>query len=144
MTVSTLHETTHKIGRNFVPIQANGIYDFSKQGGAVGDINLPLFIPARCVVTNVLIVKKTAFTSGGSATVALKAVSTGDILAATAYDNAAFTAACSNAKQNGISNMIVNDSDSQVQVIMTVAAAALTAGKYEIILSCRPLSNVNA
>jgi hypothetical protein len=60
-------------------------YDFDKHGGAVGEITVygpP--IPAGSIITDGRIHVKTAATSGGSATLQIKALSTDDIVTSTA------------------------------------------------------------
>lgn len=111
-----------------------GEYDFSKQGGAVGSFNLKdkdgvdVKIPANALILNAFAVVRTAATSGGSATIALKAESAGDLLAATAV--ASFSAA---AKIQGVPDFgtlgdsVLTTAERTLQA--TVAVAALTAGK---------------
>lgn len=147
MTVYTNHELNNPIGKQLnLPAHVGGLYDFAKMGGAVRDILLPVFIPPRSMVTRGYIVKKTALASGGSATLALKASSTGDVLAATAFDNAVFTGASANTKQldsTGLTGRIVNDTDSSLQITLTIAGAALTAGKFALIFDCIPIPQLN-
>ena len=107
---------------------ASFVYDFSEDGGAVGDILLgDKIIPKNAVIIGGLIDVKTAPDSGGSATIALKVKDAGDVLAATAITSLGaglhdvvpdFTA----------SNMIKTTAASQLT--MTVGTAALTAGRF--------------
>jgi len=108
-------------------------YDFALQGGAIGSINTGIFVPAGAHVTRAYVEKVTAFTSGGSATVALSLVSAGDLLAAVAYNNAIFTAAIGTAIPTGTpATFVKNTATTEKQITLDVATAALTAGKYTI------------
>lgn len=108
-------------------------YDYSVHGGAVGSIGTNIFIPSSSHVTKVYFEKFTAFTSGGSATVAVTLVSAGDLLAATAYNNAIFTANIGTGIPTGTpATMVKNTNSTETEVLFTIATAALTAGKYNI------------
>lgn len=111
------------------------VYDFAVLGGAIGDIPLlddegnPAMIPAKAIVTNVLIDTLTAPLSGGAATVALKLVSAADLLGATA--KASVTGMLDGIPVNTAATAVKNGaSDSQVKA--TVGTAALTAGKLNV------------
>jgi len=106
---------------------AKAEYDFAGAGGAIGDFDLGVTIPDNAVVLSCIIEKITAFTSGGSATVALKIEGAGDCVAATAFDNAAFTGAVTVGAALGSTKF---KTTAARNVTMTVATAALTAGKY--------------
>lgn len=112
------------------------VYDFSVSGGAVGDIGLldddgnPAKIPANAIVTRVLIDVLTAPTSGGSATVAGKLVNAADLLAATAI--ASITGFVAGKPDEAVANLVKPTSETQVKI--TVAVAALTAGKFNMFL----------
>lgn len=105
-------------------------YDFALDGGAIGDITLRgSVLPAGAFIVGGWIDVITALTSSGAATAALKSVAAGDLLPATG--KASFEA---NAKIglatfiNG--GMLVGPTTAYTQIKMTVAAAALTAGKF--------------
>lgn len=113
---------------------AKGVYDFSVSGGAVGTFNLlpeTDLIPANAIVTRALIDVVTAPTSGGSATVAVKVKNANDIKTATAIasytvglmDGVPVDTAATSIKLTAASN-----------IVMTVATAALTAGKIVVFL----------
>lgn len=128
---------------SFAHAQAGGkaftqeyVYDFAKQGGAVGQISLvnpanPL--PVGAIVTSVHYNVMTAFTSGGSATVAIGDVASGArYLAATAYNNAAYTANTPAAAAIGVPMRV--GAANAGQIAITIATAALTAGKMMIVV----------
>lgn len=101
-------------------------YDFAVHGGAVSAITLPLQIPTGSVVSRVFIKPVTAATSAGLATIAL-ALGGVAVKAATAFDNASYTA----------SNIIYSAgavTSTAAALTATVATAALTAGKYDIVV----------
>lgn len=103
---------------------ASALYDFSVSGGAVSDINLDFTFDEAVIVTKVVALEQTALTSGGSATVTLKAGSTA-LTDAEAFDTG-FTGADALALASSATAIAVA-ADSQLKV--TVGAEALTAGK---------------
>lgn len=121
-----------------IPNCLKGTYSFATDGGAVGDITfkdaatgLAVKIPSGAVVRNVTVYVETAATSGGAATLAVKLESAADLLAATAV--ASFTLG---AKLQGIPDFAtVADyvvTTAERTLTLTVAAAALTAGKIHV------------
>lgn len=106
-------------------------YDFTRDGGAVGDNALGLVIPDKTIlVGRGYINVTTPFTSGGSATVALKIQSSADLKSATAI--ASFTGLMDLELDGVASNGIVLTADRTL--IVTVGTAALTAGACTIYL----------
>lgn len=103
-------------------------YDFSEHGGVVGDNALPFVLPAGAIVYAGMIDVITAPTSGGSATVALKLEGAGDILAATAIGS--LTGLVDVVPDGTAGNAVKTTVERQLQ--LTVATAALTAGKMII------------
>lgn len=102
-------------------------YDFSKLGGAVGALTLGLSLPKGAIVTQLWTDAQTAMTSGGSATVALSAGA--EVLkAATAFDDASYIGV-----DQHLSAPIKLATGGQLT--LTIAAAALTAGKLRICLA---------
>jgi hypothetical protein len=102
------------------------VYDFAKQGGAISVITLPVNVPTGAFISRVFIKPTTPATSGGSATVALDLGGVA-LKAATAYNNAAFTA----------SNIIYSTgavTTTAANLTWTIAGATVTAGKYEIVV----------
>lgn len=100
------------------------VYDFSQDGGAVGTVTFRRQLPAGAIVTRVFSDEITALTSGGSATLQLKAGST-DLVDATAFDTG-FAGTESQALASS-AEAIKLSADSELQ--MEIATAALTAGK---------------
>lgn len=113
---------------------AKGSYSFAVSGGAVGDISLldssgvALVLPLNAVIRQVVIDVITAPTSAGSATVALKAQSAGDLLAATAI--ASVTGRLDGIPAGAAANMIKLTANRTLAI--SIAVAALTAGKLNV------------
>lgn len=115
-----------------------GNYKFSRDGGAIGDINLKdqdgvsfLKIPSGAVVTQAFAFVRSALTSGGAATVDLNLEAANDLLAAQAV--ASFTAS---AKIAGIPDF-ATIADWVVTTVertltLSVNTAALTAGELDV------------
>ena len=108
------------------------LYDFAAVGGAVGAITLTamdgtaLSMPGNAVIRNITYEVVTAPASSGSATIALGLVANTDAFkAATAFDNAAYTAASHMHNEVPLKN-----GPAPLAVLATVATAALTAGKF--------------
>lgn len=106
-------------------------YDFAKDGGAVGDINLRgAKLPEGAIVIRTTIHSITAIVSGGATTIALKLQTAADMLAATA--KASFSA---NALLDGVQ---VDTAATMIRCtaartpVATVAVAAITAGKFVV------------
>lgn len=112
------------------------IYDFAVDGGAVGTISLlnpANRLPSGAVVLSAHYTVLTAFTSAGSATVSLgDAASSARYLALTAYNNAAFDADVPKAIATGVPVAVSSANISNVS--LTVAVAALTAGKLRFVI----------
>lgn len=113
------------------------VYDFAKQGGAVGFISLKGMganaLPSNAILTSAHFMVLTAFTSGGSATVALGDAAGGaKYKAATAYNDSAYTANVPVAVAIGLPGLVSSANIANVGI--TVATAALTGGKMRIVL----------
>lgn len=112
------------------------IYDFSKVGGAVGDIKLKTSdgdtfkLPAKAIIRRVLIDTVTAPTSGGSATIALKAVSAGDLKAAAAFGT--YTGLLDGIPAFSAATSI--KTSAEIEPVITIGTAALTAGKIVVFM----------
>lgn len=109
------------------------VYDFAVDGGAVGFIDLAdaMKLPVGTKILRVWYSVETAFTSGGSATVAIgDAASGARYLAATAYNNAAYNAGT--LAQAAIGTPVAVSSANIGKLGITVATAALTAGKLKL------------
>lgn len=114
---------------------ATAHYDFAVDGGAVGDIALRgQKIPQGAIITDVLIDVETVPTSGGAATVALKAESAADLQSAAAISGAPWSAI---APKHGTlaANSVPVKTTAERTITATVAAATLTAGKFQVIVS---------
>lgn len=109
-------------------------YDFAIDGGAVGDITLRgPGLPDDAIVDTGKVQVKTAVTSGGSATVAVKLLSAADLLAATA--KASLTAnAIFDVVPAGTAATALRTTSAGLKPAITVAVAALTAGKLIVAL----------
>ena len=124
-------------------------YDFSTQGGAVSSITLSSDVNALeegVIVKRVMVVVKTAFTSGGTPTVTLG--NTGDTDGYMADIYALGTAG--NVINSGqVAGALIWDDTNDHEIwypidstannqnlVLTIGTAALTAGKLEIYLEC--------
>lgn len=103
------------------------VYDFDKDGGAVGALDI-FKAKEACLVVFAYMKVKTACTSGGSATVSVG--NTGDVagmIAATAVASLTSGAQILGAALDASHKLAADDI-----VQMDIATAALTAGKIEI------------
>lgn len=111
------------------------IYDFASLGGAVGDIALlddegnPAIIPSKAVVTRCWSETITTVTSGGSATVAAKLLTAADLQAATAKASLVAGAFVEGVELGTAATYLKQSNALDQQVKVTVAVAALTAGR---------------
>lgn len=114
-------------------------YSYAVQGGSTADISLitnlsnPLsyaVLPAKAIITNVWINTLTQPTSGGSATVAIKAVSANDLLSAKAVG--IFQGIIQGVPANTTTTFVSLTSAKTIKA--TVATAVLTAGKFDVII----------
>lgn len=140
--------TSHNAGR-WIAAQ----YDFAVHGGEVGSIPLRVTVPAGAVVVNSLLHVLTAPTSGGSATIAISLESAGDILAATAFDAAPFDGTFGLGLARYRPTVVQDEIEpnpwaldessaaafvattAERQLTLTIATAALTAGKINVFLN---------
>lgn len=102
------------------------LYDFTQDAGAVGDVTFGAYLPAGAIVTAVIADVLTAVTSAGSATVALKAGSTA-LTGATA--KASLAAGCGTIALASSATAIKPSATAATELAITIATAALTAGK---------------
>ena len=125
---------TGTLGRGRVSV-AVGRYDFAVDGGTVGDITLRGdTIPSGAIITDVLIRVDTVLTSGGAATVALKAESAADLNAADAISGAPWST--TGAKRGDLTATTAPVLTTAARAIVaTVATAALTAGKFRVFVT---------
>ncbi len=109
-------------------------YDFAKDGGAVGDIALRGDrLPNDAVITSGMIHVNTAVTSGGLATVALSVLAAEDVLAATAKASLTLNALLDTVPV-GTAATAIRTTSAGLGVTMSIAVAALTAGKITVAL----------
>jgi len=109
------------------------LYDFDVDGGAVSDIALGT-IPNDATIIQAWYEVITAPTSGGSATIAL-GVDIDDaagIKAATAFDDASFAAGYHDTLCDNTASTFTTKSTAVRDVILSIVAAVLTAGKIRI------------
>jgi hypothetical protein len=111
--------------------RANFVYDFAKHGGDIGDITVgPKLLPPEAIVTHGIVRVITA-PVGTGATVAIKAVGTDDILAATAITSLTLDSLTETVcvPQTGSTWILCT---AYTQLTFTIATAALTAGKIHV------------
>lgn len=109
-------------------------YDFAKDGGAVGDIALRGDrLPNDAVITSGMIHVNTAVTSDGLATVALSVLAAEDVLAATAKASLTLNALLDTVPV-GTAATAIRTTSAGLGVTMSIAVAALTAGKITVAL----------
>lgn len=125
------------VGNNNVQVMEYE-YDFAKSGGAVGFINLATALkkdlPVGAIITDVHYYVETAFTSGGAATVAIGDASAGAVYkAATAFGDATYAAGFVAKAAIGSPNYLAVANEGKFGI--TVATAALTAGKVKFLVS---------
>lgn len=113
------------------------LYDFDVDGGAAGAISLKgahgsaSTLPAGTIITDCVTKCVTALTSGGGATVALGITgSATGIEGATAYSDGSYSAANAMDRKTPSAPLLVSTADSAV--LLTIATAALTAGKVRV------------
>jgi hypothetical protein len=132
-----LGEAVHK-----TPCLIKAIYDFSVQGGAVGNIKLlddagnAAYLPTGAVVNRVTAYVVTAVTSGGSATVAATLLSSGDLMVATAKASLGIGVFVDGVPVGTAATMKgpVVAGGLGTQLSIDVAVAALTAGKIQFFI----------
>lgn len=109
-------------------------YDFAKHGGAVGEITVPGdVIPEGAIIKEGLVHVKAAVTSGGSATLQIKALTTDDILASTAEAGLTLNALLATVPV-GLAASSIRVTSDIIALVFTVGTAALTAGKIVVAL----------
>lgn len=110
-------------------------YDFAKHGGATGDITVyGDGIPANAIICGGVIRVNAAVTSGGLATVAIKAATAEDILAATAKASLTLNALLATVPDFATVGDMVTLASAINSLTFTVGTDALTAGKITVAL----------
>lgn len=121
-----------RLGQGRVKV-AVGKYDFAVEGGAVGDITLRGHtIPSGAILLDALLHVDTALTSGGAATVAIKVESAADVNAADAISGAPWSTAGAK-RADFVATSAPIKTTAARSIVATVAAAALTAGKFTVV-----------
>lgn len=113
-----------------------GRYDFSVDGGAIGDIDLTseAVIPEGAVVLGGFIEVDTVLTSGGSATVALKVNSAADMQTAAGVGSAPWSTTGRKSVIPVFTGATAVKTTAARKIQATVATAALTAGVFDVVL----------
>lgn len=114
---------------------ARARYDFAVEGGATGDIALRGDkIPASAIVLGAIVDVITVPTSAGAATIAGKLEAAADINGADAISGAPWsTTGAKNADVNAVNSGVKTTVERTLNI--TVGTAALTAGKFDVIMS---------
>jgi hypothetical protein len=124
---------------------AQGEYDFAVDGGAVSTITLRSAasgslgneIPAGSVITGGYIEVDTIVTSGGAATVAVNGEAAGDLLVAAAVAGAPWSTTGRKSIIPVGSGATTVKTTAKRSLTVTVADAALTAGKFRVVVLYR-------
>ncbi len=129
-------EGARKIGASEIGLGgvkvAVGLYDFAKDGGAVGDITLRGgTIPSGAIIVDALLHVDTALASGGAATVAVKVESAADINAADAISGAPWSTTGAKRADFTATSAPIKTTASR-NIVATVGTAALTAGRFQV------------
>lgn len=120
-----------------------GEYDFAVDGGAVSTITLrtstsmPNVLPIGTVVVSGYIEVDTPVTSGGAATVAVNGEAAGDLLAATLVSGAPWSTTGRKSIIPAATGATAIKTTAARSITVTVAVAALTAGKFRVVLMAR-------
>lgn len=122
-----------------------GEYDVAVDGGAVSTITLrgaPNYsvgndIPIGSVIESGYIEVDTAVTSGGAATVAVSAEGAGDLVAAAAVSGAPWSTTGRKSIIPVATGATSVKTTAARQLTVTIATAALTAGKFRVVIHYR-------
>lgn len=123
--------------------EATGEYDFAVDGGAVSTITLrsPVDysvgndIPIGAIIEGGFVEVDTALTSGGAATVGVNSQAAGDLVAAaTAFDAAPWSSTGRKSLVPAFTGATTVKTTAQRRLAITIAVAALTAGKFRIVV----------
>lgn len=121
--------------------EATGEFDFAVDGGAIGTITLRSRknlstgndIPAGSVIVDGYVEIDTGFTSGGAATVAAGAETTADLVAATVASGSPWSAPGRYSLIETGAGALTAKTTVRRFVTLTIAVAALTAGKGRVV-----------
>lgn len=130
----------HRLGTSVIRDQVRmikGVYDFSKQGGAIGTVNLlqangqPAVLPNNAVIVDCLIDVLTAGTTSASGTIALSSGQTAaDLKAALAA--ASYTGRVACLPVGTAATTIKATADRTMTA--TIATGAITGGKFNVLV----------
>lgn len=121
---------------------ARALYDFAVDGGAVSAITLRGdTVPSGAIVVDAFVEVETAVTSGGAATVSLGVESAADLRAAATLATAP-ALSTTGTKRSAVRNGSTDPAKTTAarSVVATVATAALTAGKFSVVVAYVELS----
>ncbi|WP_321376940.1 hypothetical protein [Trichococcus shcherbakoviae] len=108
-------------------------YDFSVHGGAVGDIDLGVTVPANTIILDGILDVVKAVTVGTNGTIALKVEAAGDVLAAVAAGT--LTKGRHDIVPVGTAATSIKTTVAR-KITATIATAAVTAGRLYGFLRC--------
>ena len=129
----TAIESLDLVNQNWNQGLVTATYDFASKGGAQGTIGLGVNLPANAVVTKVWYGIFTAFTSGGSATVAVGFTGdTGAFVSSAAFDNAKYAQGWHDGVQTGGAANFKEIGEAAKEIAITIGEADLTAGEFDI------------
>lgn len=125
--------------------EATGEYDFAVDGGAVSTITLrgtPGYsvgntIPIGSVIVGGYVEVDTALDSGGLATVAVNSQGAGDLVAAAAFDGAPWSTTGRKDLVPDFTGSTGVKTTAERSLAITIAAAALTAGAFRVVVYYR-------
>lgn len=125
--------------------EARGEYDFAVDGGAVGTITLRSApsdsngneIPSGSIITGGYIEVDTAVTSGGAATIAVASEAAGDLQTAAAISGPPWSTTGRKAITPVFTAATGVKTTARRNLAITVATAALTAGKFRVVVFYR-------
>lgn len=122
---------------------AEGEYDFAVDGGAVGSITLRSVnaagaaLPVGAVIMGGYVEVLTAVTSGGAATVAINSEGAGDMVAAAAVSGAPWSTTGRKSVIPVFTGATTVKTTAARNLVATIATAALTAGKFRVVVFYR-------
>lgn len=120
---------------------ARAYYDFATDGGAVGAITLRGDkLPSGAVILSSVIKVDTVVTSGGAATVSIGVQSATDVRAAATLSTAPALDATGNKLGATTRASAPVSTTADKDVVATVAVAALTAGRFSVLIEYVELS----
>jgi hypothetical protein len=114
---------------------ARGDYSFAADGGAVGDVVLAAgVIPSGALILACYLEVDTAPTSGGGATIALKAEGAGDLQAAAAISGAPWSTTGRKVGSQTFTTAPLKTT-ARRDLVATIGTAALTAGAFKVLVA---------